>query len=65
MYKSSVPRAHFNIPLPQPVSVEMRSLTSEKKQLLTMVKDYLKKKSDRKTTLEGLTNLEKTLAKSA
>jgi hypothetical protein len=65
MYKSSVPRAHFSVPLPQPVSVPMRSLTSEKKQLLLLVKDYLKKKSDRKTTLAGLTTLEKALAKSA
>ena len=65
MYKSSVPRSHFSIPLPQPVSVETRTLTSEKKELLLMVKNYLRKKTDRKTTLDGLTTLEKTLAKSS
>jgi hypothetical protein len=63
MYRGNS-RSHFSISTATQV-VETRTLTSEKNQLLIIVANYLKKKSDRETTLKGLTSLEQTLAKSA
>jgi hypothetical protein len=65
MYKSNIAKTHFSISTAPSLVVERRSLTSEKKQLLVLIKNYLKKASDRKTTLDGLTTLANTLSKSA
>ena len=62
MYRGNIARSHFSISTPARV-VETRKLTNEKNQLLTIVANYLKKRSDRATTLSGLTSLEQTLAK--
>jgi hypothetical protein len=63
MYRGST-RSHFSISTAAQV-VETRKLTNEKNQLLLIVANYLKKKADRVTTLDGLTSLEKTLTKTS
>jgi len=64
MYKKSIAKTHFGIST-APSIVETRSLKPEKTQLLELIKNYLKKVSDRKTTLDGLSSLTGSLSKSA
>jgi len=61
MYRGST-RPHFSISTATQV-VETRKLTNEKQQLLVIIANYLQKRSDRATTLSGLTSLEQTLAR--
>jgi hypothetical protein len=62
MYRGNIARSYFSTSTPTR-AVEMQKLKDQKNQLLTIVANYLKKTSDRATTLSGLTSLEQTLAK--
>ena len=62
MYRGNIARSYFSISTPTR-AVETQKLTDQKNQLLTIVANYLKKTSDRATTLSGLTSLEQTLVK--
>ena len=60
MYRGNIARGRFSIPTVMQI-VETPTLTIEKNQLLTIVANYLKKRSDRATTLNELTSLKETL----
>jgi hypothetical protein len=64
MFKTRIAKTHFGIST-APSIVETQSLKTEKTKLVELVKNYLKKKSDRKTTLDGLTSLRESLPKPA